>query len=534
MRTTHRPARALALMVGLCLTVAQVKTAEAQTDRRSARRLTIAIQKLVPYAPSGASAEGIRELTELQRALDPRVAATARFLRAAASVDLLTYATVTGDQQVRPQLARALAVDDDELEEHILESCDSVEGGVFAHQIVGYREVVSCLSDPATARCARSLRRVADGRLGGGATAARLLLVGPEVQAMAQARRAPVAGIAEPLVASAATTCAAQRDPELRRLCTADPRDQRAALRLAQAVVERAMGDLEAIERAGRGSDPLVALATPWIEQVRDSVGWMAFPSVLDRGLLANRALPETSSEERIAPLEVLIIDSTGVRVALTPVTALSLEGAARLDEAADLVVPGRLLLPAPLRFRAVIRPISEVEQGLRQIRARVDRMIEDQGDHGPQWLADEARPLGLVLEPSMMIADVARIIWSAQRAGYQRFAIFGRRPDGQVAVIVTDAGVVNEAPAPPGLPRITVGPREVRLAQGHLVTGQFERNDPRVGAAVATLLNGHSPIFAIEASQAWMSLGLIFSTLDSVLLSADPAVERCRLLLPH
>ncbi len=519
---------ATSFMLALTLTAIPGK-ASAEVD--DARRLRSVTSRLVPYEIGGTTLEAIRALERLVASPRLRVASTARFLRAAASVDLATFSILRRDEMALEALAAVLNVDREDLFEAIQQSCREVRGGAFEEQMRSYGVVAGCLDSPTTEECVASLRRAADSR-GGGATAARLLVLEPTIRAIDAARDAPAAEVTMALARTAGPMCNSATGPlvEICRAAAVNGADQAA---LARAVFDLAVTDLRALDTAAEGHDPLVTFAQHWIAERRDRLGWLALPLAIRAESLTHSQLPRATSANTSSPLELLIIDSRGASIAIAPVLLTQIGGSTRIDEVAAAPLPGRTVLARPFRFRAVIRPVPEVETELRELRERVDALIEAQGQRGPAWLQSEQRVLGLIMDRDLMMADVARFVLSAQRAGYRRFALFGRHADGHLAVLSASAGSVEDGPSPRDLPRVSVGPRDIRFLRGASASAEFERNDPTVGQAVATLLNGHSPSFAVYGTQPWMTYGTVFPTIDAVMAAAAPNVQQCMLLLP-
>lgn len=501
--------------------------AEEASPGRQLREIT---SRLVPYDMDGTTLEAIAELEGLQDSLNPRVAATARFLRVAAAVDLLSYAELTSNAQIRSALAEAFSTNPEALPGVIQEAVDGVNSGTFRQQAQGYGVVLRCLSAPGDS-CAIDLRRVANST-SGAATAARLLLLEPLLAAVEAARRAPPSCAERNLAEAGASLCQAPATDELRSACEQANAENGDSRRLARAVFDQTLSDITALERAGRGNDPLVSLVRAWVDSARERAGWLVFAEPLQSTAVGSLNLPSATSEPTQPPLELLIVDSSRTVIALSPMTALQSSGSARMDEAAELSLPGRTILSGPYGFRALVRPIDSVTTALEEMRSTVDEILAAQAGDGPQWIACEHRPLGLLIDRDMMLADVARFVMSARRAGYQRFVLFGRRADGQLAALPATIGSASDSPQA-GVPRLAISPRDIRFTREEGAAVEFSRRDPNVGQTVAGMLNGHNPSFSVQATQAWMSYGLVFPTIDAVMAASTNNVQQCMFILP-
>jgi len=304
-------------------------------------------------------------------------------------------------------------------------------------------------------------------------------------------------------------------------------------MRLGEVVFQQAQEDLEALERAGDGNDPLVALATDWVAGIRGRLGWLAFTQPLDQGAIAGLRLPAATSPSAASPIELLVIGLEEVSAALAPTTIIHSSGPQRLGTDGDFALPGKTIITAPFGFRPVIRPIKQVTEPLQGLRTQVDEAIESMGANGPEWLGSEGRVLGLIVDRGTTLVDLARYVSSARRAGYERFAFFGRRDDGQLAMIEVSAGSMADGPRPANMPRLRVGPADVSYTDSDGPPLSIPRREPeRLGPAVARRLEGDSTRFAIQG-RPMMTYGLVFPSIDAVVGAAHPANPACLFLLP-
>ena len=496
-------------------------------------RLAGAISKLVPYDMEGSTLEALETLDTLAGDQNARVASTAQFIRAAAEVDILAFATLSDDSVMRDRLANALGTTPTEVREVVEGHLTLAAQGSFSAQIASSADVLSCLGADDWNRCGPLMRRVADSG-GASATAARLFLLHRVIEAVSSARTAsPEQGIAA-LVAQSRPLCAVPGRSDIARLCREHERSSAARMRLGEVVFQQAQEDLEALDRAGDGDDPLVALASSWVTAIRGRMGWLAFTQPLDATTISGVRLPDATSTYGTPPIELLVIGTEEVAAALAPTTIIHPSGPQRIGSQGDFALPGKTILTAPYGFRPVIRPIKQVTETLTQLRTQVDEAIGQLGGDGPDWLSSEGRVLGLVVDRGTTLVDLARYVSSARRAGYERFALFGRREDGQLAMIPASSGTMADGPTPANVPRLRVGPVDVSYTDSDGPPLNIPRREPeRLGPAVVSRLNGSTtPIFAIQG-RPMMTYGLVFPSIDAVVGAAQSTSPSCLFLLP-
>lgn len=526
---------AVGAVVGLAALLASPAPARAERGEDT-RRLAAAMGSLAPYDLDGQTLAALDELASLAESLDSTVASTARFLRAAAAVELLAYARLTDDDELAAQLARAMRVPAADLVwavERDLGTC--ARRGSLARQAASARAVLECLAPTAdAAACAPRLRQVADSDRAG-ASAARLLLLDRVVRAAEAARRQPPGQAVDALVGAAGPLCAATTDAALRAACgaAAGP-DAEARTAVAQATLEAAAADVAALRCAAAGGDPLAGLAESWLEGARSRMGWLVLSRPLDPAALPEIRLPEATAEPTAPPMTLLVVGRDAVTVGMSPATILGPEGAVRLDERTGLGLPGRRVLSLPGSFRAVIRPVPEVTAALTEARTAVGEALDAQGEGGPEWLASERDVLGLLVDSGTTLVDLARYVASAREAGFQRFALFGVRQDGRLAAVRADVGSVQDGP-PAAVPRVTVGPTEVTLSGPTGPAPRFQRRGElaRLGQAAVAQLVSEPRTFAVEG-RPMMPFGIVFPSMDAVVAAAQPEPSRCLLLLPQ
>ncbi len=521
--------------VALTLCCLHVTASEAVAQEVTSRdRLREVTTHLVPYSTGGTTLEALGELAVLSRSFDPRTAATARFLRAAAAVDLLVYSNLNESSSLPSELAEALGTNPTEMINHI-DSELSASRGSFAEQAASCHVVLSCASREDWSRCMSQLRDVADsGRAG--ATAARLMLFERMVRAAEQARSGPPARATALLVEQGTQLCAAPRSDTVARHCSAAEGERDELLRqaaLVRAVVHHATQDLQVLRRFASGGDPLARLSSTWLEQAVDRMGWSILPQPFTATSFTNLTLPPSSSPATLPPLELLVVSRSGVSVALTPATVATVTGPVQLDERAGFSLPGREVVSLPARFRAVIRPVPQVTSALRELREGVARTLQPLGENGPTWLAPERPVLGLLVDRDVGLIDLARYVASAQRAGYERFALLGMREDGRLGVVPAEFGTLQAGPEPSDLPRLRVGPREMSFtpSEGNAVT--VSRDDFAGSATTwAGQLSSGRRSFAAQGRIA-LSFGVVFPAIDAIMSSAPSSTPPVFVLLP-
>jgi hypothetical protein len=502
-------------------------------DRPGApERLGSAIAHLVPYSLDGSTLAALGELGELTGEPDGRVAATAAFIRAAAEIDLLAYTFLADDPAARDRLASALGTTPDELVEAIAGHVRQASRGAFAPQIAASADVLSCLESDERARCGPLLRRVADGG-GASATAARMLLLRDLVSAVERARTGSEADGIGVLVEQSRPLCDTPGRADVASLCREIRARDAARPQLAEQVFRHAIEDLAALERAGQGDDPLVRLTSGWMESARARLGWMAFRRpVTGEGVFQGMDLPGASSSPGTLPLEILVAGPTEVSIALTPANIVDAHGSHNLGAEGDLALPGKSVLTAPFDFRPVIRPIKQLTDALGELRESVDRSIADIAGDGPSWITSGDRALGLAVDRSTTLVDLGRYVASARAAGYRRFALVGRRSDGQLAALPVSSATNEEGPTPANIPLLRVGPTTVDFTSSG-PPQSFPRSElERLGPAVVRALDGTGRGYAIQG-RPMMPFGIVFPSIDAVAAAAEHGPPECLLLLP-
>ena len=490
--------------------------------------------RLVPYDTNGDTLEALGELQVLGRSLDPRTAATARFLRAAAAVDLIVYARLTRSVTLLGDLSDALDTTADEMVNQI-EVELSASRGSFAVEAASCQTVLSCASGQDWERCSTQLGEVASSNRAG-STAARLLLFERMVQAAEQARGSSSERASALLAEAGARVCEAPSTPTVADHCADSATERDELLRqaaLVQAVTGHTVHDVQTLRRFATGGDPMARLSSSWLERAMGRIGWSIVTQPFSPSSFADLTLPPSASPSTLPPLELLVISRTGVSVALAPATVVTAMGPFRLDERVGVALPGRQVVALPARFRAVVRPIPPITEALRELREGVAQALRPLGASGPTWLTTESPALGLIVDRSVTLIDLARYVVSAQRAGYESFALLGLRDDGQLGVISAEFGTMRAGPEPADLPRLRIGPREVGFAidQGHTVTLTREEF-----AASAPSLAGHLSqdrrAFAAQGRLA-LGYGVVFSPIDALMSSAPRRPPPVLVLLP-
>lgn len=519
-----------ALIFGLCAAMPALAQAQEQTARR---QLTNATTRLVPYDFEGNTLHALADVSLLTDSLDERVALTSRFLSAAASVDLYVFATLSHDDEALGALAQALGTSTDGLSAELERRCEAASIGAYVRVMASYRTVASCVESPNEGQCGTQLRQVADAGVGASA-AARLLLLGRVVEAVGQAMQQDASSVSAPLVAVSGPLCSAPTSQAVRQACEAAQAQGGDQTALARAVYAQALTDIAALDEAGAGNDPFVNLVSDWVDQSRQNLGWLAFPIPLRDEHFTHSKLPRAASEPSPLPFEYMVLSSSrGASFALSPTLIVKGTSTRRLDQENDLALPGKNVFPPPFTFRPVVRPVKQVTESLRGLRARVGEIFESLGDDRPTWLQNEDRTLGIVVDEDMIMTDVARFIWSAREAGYENFAFVGRHDDGSLAAIPFMVAREDDRGESTRLPTVVVGPTGVRLFIPQGPNMEFPRTDARVGSNIAGYLNGQNPTFAIHTSQPWMAYNWLFPTIDSIMHAGHPNVRRCVVLLP-
>lgn len=524
--------RALVLALALALAGVGSSPARAQDDD-PAHQLSRAIAQLVPYDLDGTTPRALRTLDELASSPVQRIASTARFIRAAAEVDLLAFAMLSDDAELRAGLAAALRTTPEQLLSVVQAHVEQASSGSHAQQIAPSAQLLGCLDEATGTRCGPILRQVADSG-GASATAARLYLLRSLIQAVEGARAGTPNRTISVLLEQSGPICAGPCRPEIARLCREVRGGGSARVRLAEAVYRQAVEDVLALERAGRGDDPLVGLASGWVSTLRGRLGWLAFTQPFGAELVDGLTLPEATSPATPPPLELLIVGPEEVSLALSPTTMVRAGGNRRLGREGGFALPGKTLLRGPFHYRPVVRPIKGVTEPLGQLRGQVNAAIEAMGTGGPAWLAPDQRPLGLVVDRRTTLVDLSRYIKSARSAGYQRFMLLGRRQDGGLAALPATLDNTADGLGPGERPRLRIAPAAVEVTGSGGRTASFSHHDRgSLGGAVARLLDGSEPAFVVQG-RPMMPFGLVFPTIDAVVTAAQPNDPECLVLLPQ
>lgn len=520
------------ILVAVAVSIPGRVRAQDEAPRLRLRQVTNA---LVPYRPDGDSLDALVELAELGRSVDPRVAATARFLRAAASVDLFVYSDLTDDPRLRESLAAALGVELADLVSHIDQELRDAALGAFAPEVESCRTVLACAADPAREGCTTRIRRVADsGRAG--ATAARLMIFEAMVRTAEESRAGPAARATALLVEQGSQLCASPQLPAVARPCqaAANERDQpRRQAALVRAVIAQAAQDLRTLRQFAEGGDPMARLASGWLDGAVERMGWSLLPQPFTTTSFADLTLPGSDNPSTLPPLELLVVSRSGVSVALTPATVVTVDGPLQLDEEAGFPLPGRRVLALPAEFRPVVLPVSEVTEALGELRQSVTRVLEPLGDNGPTWLPPQQATLGVLVDRGVLLVDLARFVVSAQRAGYERFILMGLRDDGQLGVIPADFGTVRDGPEPRNLPRLRVSPLDVSFTPNAGIPVEASHDEfPGLAPPLAGELAGGRHSFAAQGRIA-LTYGRVFPAIDAIMAAAPSGTPPVHFLLP-
>jgi hypothetical protein len=297
--------------------------------------------------------------------------------------------------------------------------------------------------------------------------------------------------------------------------------------------VLQAFADLAALEQLGGDADPFVELAAPAVRRARASVREMTLPLPANAAELGSGdRLPALAGATAPLPFELLVVSTAqGASAALAPAVVLRGDAPSRLDQGAGLALPGTKLLPAPFNFRPVVRPLDEVVRGLTDLRSLATALGATLGEARPPWLGDTGRILGVAADRDLTYLDLARFVLSGRQAGYERFAMVGRRGDELVGLPFEAARL--EDPLPPETLRIAVGSTTVRLARGGQPVVEIPRGDPGLGPAAARLLAADAPAVAIAATQPWIAQDWVLSIVDAIAAATPGRPLRCTLVLP-
>lgn len=436
-------------------------------EREARVALQREISRLVPYdlSESGQTFEALAALAPLFESLDPRTASTARFVRAAAAVDLLAFAAVVGEGGLRRRVADALATEIPRLGRVLDQELEGASCGFFAVEVRSLRSILPCVVGPADVDCRDRFRAVAASG-GAGAMASRLMLLDEVLTPARRAQRANPEERARLVVSVVDELCGNPPNAEVSLSCEAleNIDDERLSGARVRVVSAHAAQVLRSLRRYEEGGDPLGALSSTWIDRAQRQLGWTIVREPFSPATVPHVTPPLTNGLATLPPLELLIVTRRGVYTALSPATLESGAGSERLDELLELGLPGRQVLELPGRFRPVVRPLPDVVEGLESMRQAVEEVFRAHGGDQPTWSSDSGRSLGLLVDGDVSIVDLARYVQSAQRAGYERFELLGRRDDGQLAVVDAEFGSLRRGPHPRQVPRMRIGPREVRF----------------------------------------------------------------------
>jgi len=520
--------RQLALLLATCVVVG-ANQAHAQSPEPR-RQLASALSELTPYDMEGGTLDALGDLGELRSSLDRDVAATARFVRAAALVDLLTHARISETPALRQSLAAAVGTGEAELESAILEDLDTAMTGPHHRPATAYRTLVPCINAESS-ECSTVLARIAR-RRGPASGAARLLSLGQTIDAIVAARTMEPSEAEATLVTLSVDICEEPGTAELSDLCRrAQSADRTARQRLSTLAVENAMASVSELVSAEAMQNPLMALSSQWLDTMRSRLGWIAMPGRPDLSGIDGLRLPNATAESNATPMSLLLWGSSGVSVALGPVLALNAEGSQRLDEVGGAPLPGRRILRFPHHFRPALRPIAEVTVALTELRADRERAVAPLGNDVPAWLEAEATTLGLLVDPEITLVDLTRLILSAREAGFESFRLVGQRSDGALAAFP----VSFESLATGGrrLPFARVGPTDVTVGATEGPPTVVRRsNRAGIGQAMASRLSPGNNRFVVQG-RPMMTLRLVFPSIDAVNAAAPDISPQCTLLLP-
>lgn len=479
-------------------------------------RLVIATSKLAPYDLGDEMFSGMEELARLTFSHDPEVAYSARYIRVVAMTDLLMLDALAVDGSRSEETLTGLGLNRVAMTSFIENELESLASGCYGRDADSYRVVLGCYEAPLSEGCIEPLRHIIDAG-DAGATAARILLLDEMVSHVEMARNLFAGVITVGQGASDLAACAAVDSGVLARTCRSAARDGTdPSIVLSRAIIERVSDDLNALRAAVQNGDPLALAATSVIDRARLRVGWTLFHEAVDVHRLADLDLPDTSRPPTPAPLELLIVSRSAVSVAIAPATVYVGSDHLRIEPTEDLEFPGRQVMPLPGSFRPAITPIPSVTTALEELRSQVNGILEPFGDTGPEWLRPEERPLGLLIDQDVVLADLARYLASARSVGFRRFAFLGVRADGQLASATAVTRARRESGNRPR-PWVNVGPQEVIVATTRWDTSRFPRSDlDLIGQEVASHVNGASQLFTLGA-RPMMRYGMVYPCIDAV-----------------
>lgn len=231
---------------------------------------------------------------------------------------------------------------------------------------------------------------------------------------------------------------------------------------------------------------------------------------------------------DRLVPYDL----SGPTAVALSPVVAQTAMGLVALDDRTGLALPGQPIEGLPRRFRPVIRPLDAVTEALVEARGRLTETLAELGE-GPTWAESPERELGLLVDGSINLIDLARYVLSAREAGFERFVLLGRRSDGQLATISAEFGSVQRGPDPSMLPQLRVAPRDVTFESPEELPIEIPRDElTRLGQQARPFLAEGRLAFAAQA-RPMMPLRMVLPSIDAVAAASERSSPVVLFMLP-
>jgi hypothetical protein len=528
----HGLPRASLILVGLLVPVvagvsAIPRTSRAQDDS-AVQRLAIATSSLVPYDLDGDTLVGLAELAQLADGLNPEVVSRARFLATAAALDLLVYAELVDDVHVPAIVAASLGIEQASLTEWLQRNLTISSHELNPNDAASYSQILACYQQQDHHTCRSRLRRVADSQ-NAGATAARLLLLENVVRAVEASRLAPIDGMIAPLLQVAGPLCQGIAPESLPAACRAGG----SQLGLAQFVLEQAASDIAALQRAMEGGDPLANHASTMTEDARARIGWNILPEPVNLRWFDDLTLPDSTRPATSIPLELLVVSRTALTVTLNPSRVYGLPEQLRVHGAGEFAPPGRQVLALPGNFRPAITPVGELTEALRDLRSQVDQALAPLGSDAPRWVNSRERPLGLLIDNTVILADLARFVASARRAGYHHFAIIGQRPDGQLVTATATSSASMDIEGVRPQPAVSIGPQDVRISSSRARSVTYPRSElGLIGREIAQHVNEGPLTYSIVA-RPMMRFGMVYPCIEAVATAVQLQDHPFLLILP-
>lgn len=384
------------------------RQAAAPTPRTTeAASFGAAVAQLVPYSTDGRTMQGIRTLYALGQT--GSAADAARYLAAAASLDLAAHATFEADTETLATLAQIRDLPDPRntaaLYTAIAAELRSVRSSVYARAARGLVEGVDLLQFGPSSPQGRALMLEMLRRRAPAAHLASLFYVDSVRRAVADlARPGRSRDALATLEALAADPCAAGCEGQA--LAALPPATRRATAAI-QAAVRRTREALQAGDE-----DPFATLVRPSYEEAART--------------LARVVLPEAGGTHR-GPASRVLVD-----VGLERVTMSLLPQVAVVDGRveAGAVSPGdeatRTVRNLPRWGAKVVpyEPYTEAARQMRQLAARLSGTAEEEGEQVP------APPVALAVNDELEAHVLARVILSLMAAGFDDVRL--RRPEAQ------------------------------------------------------------------------------------------------------